>query len=161
MSSARPSAAKTQVSDDRVLQISRRLKAPRALVFKAFTDPVHLARWFGPEGFTVSECKVEPIVGGKFYVDMRSPEGKPHRVTGRFKAVDVHSRLIFTWAWLDEADKPGYETVVTITFEKIGNETEMLLHQERFEDAEACGKHSHGWLSCFVCLEQYLAELQG
>ena len=160
MPSASQSAARLPASDDRVLRISRRLKAPRALVFKVFTDSAHLVRWFGPEGFTVAECKVEARVGGKFYVDMRSPEGKPHRVTGRFQTVDVHQRLIFTWAWLDETDKPGFQTLVTITFEKIGDETEMLLHQECFETIAACESHSQGWQSCFVRLVQYLADQQ-
>lgn len=161
MPSANQSAARLQATDDRVLRISRRLKAPRALVFKVFTDPAHLVRWFGPEGFTVAECKVEARVGGKFYVDMRSPEGKPHRISGRFQAVDVHSRLVMTWAWLDEVDKPGHETLLTLTFEKIGDETEMLLLQERFQDVETRDSHNQGWQSCFNCLEQYLAAQQG
>lgn len=161
MPSVSQSAARVQMTDDRVLRISRRLKAPRALVFKVFTDPAHLVRWFGPEGFTVAECKVEARVGGKFYVDMRSPEGKPHRATGRFQAVDVHSRLVLTWAWLDEADKTGHETLLTLTFEKIGDETDLVLHQEVFESADACASHNQGWSSCFNRLEQYVAEQQG
>lgn len=161
MSRVNQSATGEPATDDRMLQISRRLKAPRPLVFKAFTDPVHLARWFGPEGFTVSECKVEPKVGGKFHVAMRSPEGNPHRVAGRFVEVDIHARIAFTWAWLNEADKPGHETLVTITFEKLGDETQIVLLQERFEDSDARDKHNHGWLSCFICLDRYLAEQQG
>jgi uncharacterized protein YndB with AHSA1/START domain len=161
MPSANQSAARLQATDDRVLRISRRLKAPRALVFKVFTDPAHLVRWFGPEGFTVAACKVEARIGGKFYVDMRSPEGKPHRISGRFQAVDVHSRLVMTWAWLDEADKPGHETLLTLTFEKVGDETELLLLQENFQDVETRDSHNQGWSSCFNCLEQYLAAQQG
>ena len=158
MPSASQSAVKQHVSDDRVLRISRRLRAPRALVFKVFTDPAHLARWFGPEGFTLAECKVEARVGGVFYVDMRSPEGKPHRATGRFQAVDVHSRLVLTWAWLDEADKPGHETLLTFTFEKIGDETELVLLHERFQDVETRDSHNKGWTGCINNLERYLAK---
>ena len=46
-----------------VLSVSKRLKAPRALVFKMFTDGAHLVRWFGPIGHTCVECVVEPSVG--------------------------------------------------------------------------------------------------
>lgn len=158
MPNAKQSAARDQAIDDRVLRISRRLKAPRALVFKAFTDPMHLARWFGPEGVTVSDCKVEPIVGGTFRVSMRSAEGNTHRVVGIFKEVSANERLVFTWAWLDDGDKPGHETIVAITFREIGNETEILLLHERFDSADTCSKHNQGWLGCLVCLERYLAE---
>ena len=161
MPSASQSAARVQTTDDRVLRLSRRLKAPRALVFKVFTDPAHLVRWFGPEGFTVAECKVEARVGGRFYVDMRSPEGKPHRIDGRFTEIEVHNRLVMTWAWLDETDKPGHQTLLTLTFEKVGDETELLLQQELFQDVETRDSHNQGWSSCFNRLERYVVEQHG
>jgi len=148
------------LADARILEISRRLKAPRALVFKVFTDPAHLVRWFGPEGFAVSACRVNAKVGGEFYVHMVSPEGNDYRVSGTFTEIEVPEYLAFSWAWLDDAQQRGFETLITLAFQKDGDETELFLRQERFEDAGACAAHLQGWLSCLGCLERYLADQQ-
>lgn len=161
MSKASPrSVAEAAPDNDRILRITRRFNAPRPLVYRMFTDAAHLARWFGPEGFTVPECKVEPRPGGRFYADMLSPDGNHHRIDGRFKEVVADRRVVFTWAWLDAAGKPGHETTVTIDLAEKGGETELSMLHELFENAEQKGKHAHGWTSCFVCLDRALAELQ-
>ena len=69
------SAARDQTIDDRVLRISRRLKAPRAR-FQGVHRPHAIWRWFGPEGVTVSDFKRWIIVGGTFRVTW-SAEGTP------------------------------------------------------------------------------------
>ena len=48
------------------LRLSRRFKAPREAVFQAFTDPVALAKWFGPEGVQVTNVKVDLRSGGAY-----------------------------------------------------------------------------------------------
>src|ERR1700722_582779 len=55
----------------RQLTLVRLFKAPRALVFKAFTDPVHLARWWGPHGFTNPVCAFDARPGGALRIHMR------------------------------------------------------------------------------------------
>ena len=144
-----------------VLKVSRRLKAPRALVFKMFADGAHLTRWFGPLGHTCVECTVEPKVGGRFYAALTGPDGTLRRVAGAFTEVVPDQRLAFTWAWLDEAGEPrepDLKTVVTITFEEKGDETELTLRHDGFPNAERAGMHDKGWESSFECLAQYLAE---
>jgi uncharacterized protein YndB with AHSA1/START domain len=144
-----------------VLRVSRRLKAPRALVFKMFADGAHLARWFGPLGHTCVECVVEPRVGGRFYAALTGPDGLLRRVQGVFTEVTPDQRLAFTWAWLNEAGQPrdpDLKTVVTITLETHGDETELNLRHDGFANAEQAGMHDKGWESSFDCLAQYLAE---
>ena len=103
--SARKSAD-MQAESPFVLRVSKRLKAPRALVFKMFTDGAHLARWFGPLGHTCTECVIEPKVGGRFYAAIKGSDGILRRVQGIFTDVTPDRRLAFTWAWLDESGKP-------------------------------------------------------
>jgi uncharacterized protein YndB with AHSA1/START domain len=144
-----------------VLRVSKRLKAPRALVFKMFTDGAHLARWFGPLGHTCVESVVEPTVGGRFYAAIKGADGVLRRVQGVFTDVTPDRRLAFTWAWLDETGKPrdpDLKTVVTITLETVGDETELNLRHDGFANAEQAGMHDKGWESSFDCLAQYLAE---
>lgn len=144
-----------------VLRVSKRLKAPRALVFKMFTDGAHLARWFGPLGHTCTECVVEPKVGGRFYAALIGPDKLLRRVQGVFTEVTADTRLAFTWAWLNEEGQPrepDLQTIVTVTLEAIGDETELNLRHDGFPNAERAGMHDKGWESSFDCLAQYLAE---
>ena len=53
--------------------ISRRLSAPRELVWRVWTDPNHLAQWWGPKGFTVDVAKLDLRPGGRFHYGMRAP----------------------------------------------------------------------------------------
>ena len=64
-------AAKTKAADDclgREFVITREFAAPRQLVFKACTDPNHLAQWWGPKGFSNPVCEWDARPGGKIYV---------------------------------------------------------------------------------------------
>lgn len=67
----------------RVLVLTRRFAAPRALVFRAWTEPAHLTRWWGPDAFTLPTCQVDFRVGGKYKFCMRAPDGSDHWVWGR------------------------------------------------------------------------------
>ena len=67
-------------TDDPALQrevvLARRIAAPRALVFRAFTDPEHLMRWWGPQGFTAPECDMDLRIGGALRVVMQATDGQ-------------------------------------------------------------------------------------
>ena len=71
MTMAQPTPA-----DAPVLRLSRSFAAPRDRVFRAFTAPAQLARWWGPKGFTVPACTLDVRVGGAWRTVMRSPEGQ-------------------------------------------------------------------------------------
>ena len=58
---------------DRVLNITRVFDAPRSLVFKAWTESEHMARWWGPRGFTSTVLKNDPRPGGAYRIHMRGP----------------------------------------------------------------------------------------
>jgi len=142
---------------DRTLVITRILGAPRALVFKAWTQPEHLARWWGPRGFTLPECKVDFRVGGRFYMLMRSPEGTDHRLHGTYREIAPPDRLVCTWAWEDEDGRLGHETRLTVSFAEDGEKTRLTLHQAVFESVEARDSHDDGWTTC---LERFAAYVE-
>jgi uncharacterized protein YndB with AHSA1/START domain len=153
------SAAKAPSAGFPPIIVVRRLKAPRALVFKMFTDAVHLARWFGPEGHTCTGCTVEPKIGGRFFSALKGPDGIERRVQGVFTEIEPDRSVAFTWGWLDESGKPRYpdlRTVVTITLAEKNGETELTLVHTGFENAEQAGMHDKGWISSLVCLDHYL-----
>lgn len=70
------STAKVALPIHRELTLTRVFDAPRALVYKMWTDPKHLAEWFGPKQFTNPKCEVDARVGGRIHVVMRAPWGQ-------------------------------------------------------------------------------------
>ena len=140
------------------LTINRVLNAPRALVFRAWTDPSHLVRWWGPEGFTIPECQMDVRVGGAWRTCMRSPDGNEYRVRGVYREIVKPERLVFTWAWEDENGQPKHETIVTVTFAERAGKTAMRMVHGVFESKKARDSHGWGWNSTFVCLKDYLAQ---
>jgi uncharacterized protein YndB with AHSA1/START domain len=68
---------------DQELIITRVFDAPRKLVFKAWTDPKHVAQWWGPNGFTNPVCELDVRPGGAIRIDMHGPDGTIYREIGR------------------------------------------------------------------------------
>jgi uncharacterized protein YndB with AHSA1/START domain len=149
--------AQPKPDDALILRLSRSFAAPRERVFRAFTAPTQLARWWGPKGFTVPACTLDVRPGGAWRTVMRSPEGKDHIVSGVYREIAPPERLVFTWAWEEDGAR-GHETVVTIELSETPGGTRLELTHERFETEDSLDRHRHGWSSCLDCLEQALAE---
>jgi uncharacterized protein YndB with AHSA1/START domain len=115
------------------LTLKRTFDAPRELVFKAWTDPSLLAKWWGPTGFTTPICQVDPRPGGKLYIVMHGPKGSDFDIDlptkGVFQEFDPPRRFVFSnTAMEDEKGEPQLETLCTVTFIETGGKTEMTLH---------------------------------
>ena len=149
--------AQPQPNDTLILNLSRSFAAPRERVFRAFTSPAQLARWWGPKGFTVPAGTLDVRAGGAWRTVMRSPEGKDHIVSGVYREILPPERLVFTWAWEEDGAR-GHETVVTIELSETPGGTRLELTQERFETEDSLERHRHGWSGCLDCLEEALAE---
>jgi uncharacterized protein YndB with AHSA1/START domain len=150
---------KDAAAPERELTMRRTFDAPRTLVFKAWTEPQHLARWSCPRGFTSTENRGELRVGGAFSARMRSPAGSEHRLRGVYREIVPPERLVFTHSWLDESGTPGPETLVTVTLTERNGRTEMTFHQGIFASVGARDAHEQGWSSCFELLAELLASL--
>jgi uncharacterized protein YndB with AHSA1/START domain len=155
MAARTSAAAKTA---ERELVITRVFDAPPGLVFKAWTEPERLVRWWGPQGFTTPSCKMNVRPGGAFRLQMRAPDGTDHWLQGVYREIVEPERLVITWAWLDAEGKPGHETLVTVSFAEHGGKTKLTLHQAVFESVTARDAHQDGWTSCLGRLAEYLAR---
>jgi uncharacterized protein YndB with AHSA1/START domain len=124
---------------DQELLITRILDAPRESVWKAWTDPDLMKRWWGPKGFTSPYCKIDLRIGGKFLYCMRSPEDKDYWSTGIYREIIAQERIVFSNSFADEkgnvvpatqygmsSDFP-LEMLVTVTFEEIEGKTKLTL----------------------------------
>ena len=139
------------------LTITRRIEAPRALVFKAWTDPALAVRWWGPRGFTVIECQMDARPGGAYRKVMRSPEGKLHRLRGVYREIVAPERLCCAFAWEDEQGGLGPETQLTVTFAEEAGATRLTLHQSGFATQAARDAHHAGWSSTLERLAGHFA----
>jgi uncharacterized protein YndB with AHSA1/START domain len=155
-------AAGISTLSDRELVITRLIDAPRALVFKAWTEPEHLARWWGPKGFTTIRCEMDIRVGGAYRFGMRSPEGKEYWKVGVYREIVEPERIVFTFAWEDAGGDPGDELLTTVTFAEDGGRTRLTLRQANFSTRERRDDHLIGWTSCLERFADYmLTVVQG
>lgn len=138
------------------LTLKRRLKAPPAQVFAAWTDPKKLAHWFGPAETKVGtvSAELDVRVGGRFKVSFETDDGERHQVGGTYREVVPPSRLVFTWAW---HTTPERESLVTVTLAADADGTLLMLHHEQFFDQKARDGHERGWTGTLEKLDRYLA----
>ena len=142
--------------DGLVLRMERVLPARREEVYRAMTDPGELAKWWGPEGFTIPAIEFEPQVGGDYRIEMQPPEGEAFSLHGAFREVDPPSRLAFTFNW-DPPDPDDRETVAELTLEDRGDRTAVLFTQGEFANEDRRAVHDGGWTDSFDKLERLLS----
>jgi uncharacterized protein YndB with AHSA1/START domain len=80
--------------------------APRELVWKAWTDPERMQRWWGPKHFTAPVWKIDLRAGGVYLYCMRSPEGQDYWSTGVYREIVDPERIVCTDSFADEKGNP-------------------------------------------------------
>ncbi len=96
------------------VRMSRVYAATPERIFKAYTDPTELPKWWGPSYLTTTIDKFEPKVGGKWHFIQRAPDGGEHIFNGVFREIDEPTKLVYTFEY--EA-VPGHVLVETVTLE--------------------------------------------
>lgn len=139
------------------LTFERVFDAPRELVFKVWTDPYHVAQWWGPHGFAIPVSKVDPRVGGIFEVHMRGEDGVNLPSVGTFHEVVPPSRIVFSSDLEDGNGNKLLEVVNTITLAEERGRTRMMLHIKVLraipEVAGKLGQMEMGWSQSLERLE--------
>ena len=120
----------TKINDttNRELRISRLLNAPKELVWKLWTEPEHIVKWWGPNGFTNTIIKMEVKPGGEWEFIMHGPDGTDYKNKHIFHEVQKEVRLV-----MDHVTAPKFR--MTAIFEAKGNQTLLTIHSV-FESAE-------------------------
>lgn len=90
----------------RDLILERTVDVPRELVWKAWTEPEHLKKWFTPAPWTTTKCEIDLRAGGAFRTVMRSPEGEEYPGVSCYLEVVENEKLVWT-----NALEPGYRPV--------------------------------------------------
>ncbi|TQM03922.1 SRPBCC family protein [Pseudonocardia kunmingensis] len=145
----------------RQFTIVRELDAPRELVFRAWTDPEHLTRWFGPRGCSTPRASIAMDVrpGGTWRATMVVDEtGQEFPTGGFYLEVREPERLVLTWR------EPGgdSESVVTVELADLGDgRTAMTFHQAGFTTEETRRGVHEGWSSAFDRLTEHVTDPGG
>ena len=138
------------------LTIVRRLKAPPARVYAAWTRPELMARWWGPDAGPVLSAESDPRVGGRFRVVFQTLDGETHDCRGEYQEVEPDRKLVFTWEWVTA---PEQRSLVTIRLRPIEDGTELTLTHAQFFDETERDAHQNGWSPALDKLDAFVAQL--
>lgn len=133
------------------VNFTRRYKASPEKVWRAWTDPQALARWFGPdpEG-VVSVADLDVRVGGRYHIRFGVPGGEVHDVSGVYQEVQPFGKLVFSWAW---KSTPERVSQVSVMLRPRDGGTELTCVHEKFYDQAARDSHNQGWTGAFAKLD--------
>jgi uncharacterized protein YndB with AHSA1/START domain len=150
--------------------VTRVFEAPRDLVFRAWTEPERLKRWWGPRGYTMPFCEIDLCPGGVMHHCMRSPDGRDIWGKGVFREIVVPERIVLTDSFADEEGNvvspthygmsPEWplEVLLTVTFEEEAGKTRVTLRYEGVPPGADRDGSQQGWSESLERLGEYLAK---
>jgi uncharacterized protein YndB with AHSA1/START domain len=149
----------TTSAEGRDLLLTRIIDAPRARIFKAWTDPELLKKWFAPAPLTTPLVETDVRPGGSSLIVMRGPDGSEFPNRGVYLEVVENERLVFTNAYTrdwEPAEKPFMTVILTFEEEGRGTKYTALVRHWTVDDREAHEKMGfhQGWA---ICTEQLAA----
>ena len=138
------------------IRAQRRFAAPREKVFRAWTEPDALKRWWCPPGWTAADIEVDLRVGGAYRIGMRRiADNTQVYVYGTFLEVRWPEQLVYTWRW-DGAFEALPETKVTVEFLDVKGSTKLVLTHESFPELAVRQQHLVGWVTACDRMERIL-----
>lgn len=148
----------TAAAEDR-LKVTRTFRASRQRVFRAWTEPELMMRWFVEGDADMTVCEIDLREGGTYRLEGLVGD-KRWTIRGSYLEVRPPERLVYTWTWKHD---PGLgisegDTRVTVEFRERGAETELVLTHERFAGIQARDEHTQGWTTCLDRLGRVLAS---
>lgn len=114
---------------------TRVFRANKERIFKAFSDPNHLALWWGPKGFTNTFHEFNMSPNGIWRFTMHGPDGKDYENKSVFVQIDKPEQIVLRHL------EPNHEFLLTITFTGQEDKTKLTWHM-LFESAAECKKVS-------------------
>ena len=118
--------SKLSLPSDREIVGSRIMDAPPELVFKAYTDPELIPRWWGPRRYATTVDRMDVRPGGVWRFVHRAADGGEYAFNGVYREIVPPKRLVYTFNY---EGAPGHEAVETVTFEEAeGGKTRMTDH---------------------------------
>jgi len=157
MSAKTVSPAKPKAADNEIV-ITRVFNAPRALVYQAWTNPVHLARWWGPRGFTNPRCEMDVRPGGIIRINMRAPNGTVYPMAGIYLELIEPEQITFTSGALDEKGTQLFEFLHVVHFSEKNGKTTLTIRSRVVKTTPEAAKYIGGFEAGMTQSLEKLAE---
>ena len=145
----------TKTAEKTSLEIKRFINAPREGVYRAWTDPAELQRWFGPEDVRTIKIAADIRVGGKYRWDLVKQDGEEWSCLGEYRELVPNRKIVFTWKWDDDEAWENRDSVVTVELSDRDGGTEVKLTHEKLPSEESRDRHNQGWNSVLDRLEKF------
>ena len=170
---ARAERNPNQTLTEEVLVVTHVFDAPRDLVFKAWTEPERVMKWWGPKDFTTPVCKIDLREGGSYLYCMRSPDGKDYWSQGVYRAIQEPERLVSTDTFADSEGHPvpperyGFssdwpeEAIIDVTFTEHAGKTRVTVRHSPLPQGQERDMCQQGWDETLVRLGDYLVKQAG
>lgn len=130
------------------IRITRMFDAPRELVWKAWTTPTMLVKWFGCAAFSTESAACDVREGGTYRVVLRNPAGEDIPIYGTYTAVRPIGHLAFTHQWEIPpvpVNPAHHHTLVTVDLHEEGTRTRMEFRQTGLATEASRDSHVGGW----------------
>src|SRR5262245_14227636 len=158
--------AHVTLPSEREVKVTRSFRAPKALVYRAYTEPELVRRWLlGPPGWSMPVCEMDVRVGGRYRWRWKSDtDGKEFGFTGAFRDVQPATRLVHTEAYDPGTvgGTMGEEAIVSVTFTEEGGittvTTVMDFGSKESRDAAVSTGMTNGMEMSYQLLDALLAE---
>jgi len=117
-----------RASSEKEMTLTRIINSPREIVFRAWTDPEQLEKWWGPKDFTNPICNIDATPGGEILIHMQAPDRTVYPMAGEFHEILEPEKLVFTSAALDKDGNRLFEVLNTVIFSDENGKTTISLH---------------------------------
>lgn len=150
---------KVSLPSDCEITLTRVFKAPRQLVYEAFSKPELLKRWFGPRGWSLDTCDIDARVGGGFRFVLSGPDGRKLGMRGSYREIKPPERSVHMESF---DDFPGESQVTAVFTEEDGQTTfnaTILYPSREVRDAVLQSGMEHGAAESYDKLTELLGSM--
>jgi uncharacterized protein YndB with AHSA1/START domain len=137
------------------LQSRRFVSATPERVFAAWTDPIELKKWWGPDDARCISAEIDLRIGGRYRIGNELPDRRIIWIEGVFERIERPSLLVYTWRTDPES---AARELVTVRMTAQGRGTEVVVTHERIESEALRDQHGRGWAGCLNGLAAYLVR---
>lgn len=143
--------------DPTTIVLRRTYEAPVEQVFAAWISPELVKQWLSPnDEIKLTVAEIDLREGGTYRFGYELPDAQTLTVvSGKYREVVPNTKLVFTWVWQSHPQFEGEETLVTVEFVAIENQTQVTLTHERFPSEAMRADHAWGWSGATDKLVRY------
>ncbi|MBE1285456.1 MAG: SRPBCC domain-containing protein [Rhodobacteraceae bacterium] len=140
------------------LRLERDFKVTPDQLFNWITTPDKLLKWWGPEGVTIPESKLDFSKTGPWYsIMLGNDSGQTFKVSGQVTHVTPPKSVGLTWGWHDDQDRRGAESHVTFTVVETADGARLIIDHVDLDGSEQAQSHENGWNSTLEKLTRQIS----